>query len=96
MLASMALKDLHLADLHQRARELGVPRYRMLPREELIEAIEGKRGEAEAPAQAPPKEVASPAAAAERTRNRSSRHNTTYCCYQTIHYLHFDLLPRKY
>ncbi len=65
MLASMALKDLHLADLHQRARELGVPRYRMLPREELIEAIEGKRGEAEAPAQAPPKEVASPAAAAE-------------------------------
>jgi transcription termination factor Rho len=40
MLRSMALADQHLADLHQRARELGVPRYRMLPREELIEAIE--------------------------------------------------------
>ncbi|HEY3192555.1 MAG TPA: Rho termination factor N-terminal domain-containing protein [Solirubrobacterales bacterium] len=36
----MALADQHLADLHQRARELGVPRYRMLPRDELIEAIE--------------------------------------------------------
>jgi Rho termination factor, N-terminal domain len=36
----MALRDEHLADLHRRARELGVPRYRMLPRDELIEAIE--------------------------------------------------------
>jgi transcription termination factor Rho len=40
MRRSMALRDQHLADLHQRARELGVPRYRMLPRDELIEAIE--------------------------------------------------------
>jgi transcription termination factor Rho len=40
MRRSMALADQHLADLHQRARELGVPRYRMLPRDELIEAIE--------------------------------------------------------
>jgi transcription termination factor Rho len=40
----MALRDEHLADLHQRARELGVPRYRMLGRDELIEAIE-ERGE---------------------------------------------------
>jgi transcription termination factor Rho len=40
MRRSMALADQHLADLHQRARELGVPRYRMLTREELIEAIE--------------------------------------------------------
>ena len=40
----MALRDQHLADLHQRARELGVPRYRMLGRDELIEAIE-ERGE---------------------------------------------------
>jgi transcription termination factor Rho len=61
MRASMALKDLHLADLHQRARELGVPRYRMLSREELIEAIGAEGDESEAP----PKEVASPAAAAE-------------------------------
>ncbi len=43
----MALKDQHLADLHQRARELGVPRYRMLPRDELIEAIEERGGDEE-------------------------------------------------
>jgi transcription termination factor Rho len=36
----MPVSDEHLADLHRRARELGVPRYRMLPRDELIEAIE--------------------------------------------------------
>jgi transcription termination factor Rho len=38
----MALRDQHLADLHRRARELGVPRYRMLGRDELIEAIEAR------------------------------------------------------
>lgn len=42
MPALMALKDEHLADLHRRARELGVPRYRMLTRDELIEAIGGE------------------------------------------------------
>jgi transcription termination factor Rho len=42
---SMALKDLHLADLHAQARELDVPRYRMLTRDELIEAIERQGGE---------------------------------------------------
>jgi transcription termination factor Rho len=41
----MALRDQHLADLHQRARELGVPRYRMLPREQLIEAIEEREAD---------------------------------------------------
>ncbi len=61
MPASMALRDLHLADLHQRARELGLPRYRMLTRDELIEAIEEHGGESDAP----PKEVAAPAAATE-------------------------------
>jgi hypothetical protein len=70
MPASMAVRDLHLADLHQRARELRVPRYRMLTRDELIEAIEKEGGPEEAPREvAPegdaPKEVASPAAAAE-------------------------------
>lgn len=35
-----SLSDLHLADLHERARELGVEGYRLLGREELIEAIE--------------------------------------------------------
>jgi transcription termination factor Rho len=74
MRASMALKDLHLADLHQRAREQGVERYRMLTRDELIEALGGEGAEAEAPSRARPKarpnEVASPAAAAE-TEDRS-------------------------
>jgi transcription termination factor Rho len=48
MLRGMALKELHLADLHRMARELGVPRYRMLARDELIAAIE-QRGDGEAP-----------------------------------------------
>lgn len=44
----MALADEHLAELHRRARELEVLRYRMLTREQLIEAIEaGGGGEAE-------------------------------------------------
>ena len=46
----MRLRDEHLAELHRRARELEVPRYRMLRREELIEAISERRGE-EAPAE---------------------------------------------
>lgn len=37
----MALTDLHLAELHERARAAGVARYRMLTREQLIEALEG-------------------------------------------------------
>ena len=57
----MALNDLHLADLHERARALGVSRYRMLTRDQLIEAI-GKQGDE---SDAPRKEVAAPAAAAE-------------------------------
>ena len=40
----MALTDEHLAVLHQRARELEIPRYRMLSRDELIEAIEERGG----------------------------------------------------
>ena len=40
----MALKDLHLADLHERARELDVSGFRMLTRDELIEAIEQSEG----------------------------------------------------
>jgi transcription termination factor Rho len=45
MRRSMALTDLHLADLHARARELDVPGYRLLTRSELIEAIESRSGE---------------------------------------------------
>jgi transcription termination factor Rho len=36
----MALKDLNLADLHRRARDHGVPRYRMLTRDELVAVLE--------------------------------------------------------
>jgi transcription termination factor Rho len=50
MPASMALKDEHLAELHRRARERGVPRYRMLLRDELIEALE-ESGDEVAPAE---------------------------------------------
>jgi transcription termination factor Rho len=35
------LSDQHLADLHARAQQLGVPRFRLLTRERLIDAIEG-------------------------------------------------------
>ncbi len=42
-----SLNDLHLADLHARARELGIRRYRMLARDELIDAIEDAPAEAE-------------------------------------------------
>jgi transcription termination factor Rho len=45
MRPAVALRDEHLADLHRRARQLGVPRYRMLRRDELIDAIEGREGE---------------------------------------------------
>jgi transcription termination factor Rho len=44
MRRAMPLRDEHLAALHERARELEIPRYRMLPRDELIEAIEERRG----------------------------------------------------
>jgi transcription termination factor Rho len=44
----MASQDQHLADLHRRARELGVARYRMLGRDELVEAIQEREGGAEA------------------------------------------------
>jgi transcription termination factor Rho len=57
----MELRDMHLADLHQRARELGIPRFRMLSRDQLIEAIEERGGGSEEA----PNEVAAPAAAAD-------------------------------
>ena len=77
----MELRDEHLMVLHERARELGIPRYRMLTRDQLIEAIEERAGEDEpagrdesvesgierprAEEDERSKEVAAPAAAAE-------------------------------
>jgi transcription termination factor Rho len=44
------LEDLHLADLHARAAELGVPRYRLLRRDRLVEEISERDGEEGPPA----------------------------------------------
>jgi transcription termination factor Rho len=41
------LEELHLADLHALASELGVPRYRLLRRAELAKEIETRRGAGE-------------------------------------------------
>jgi transcription termination factor Rho len=47
----MAVQDQHLADLHLRARQLGIRGYRMLPRDDLIDAIEEREeGSGTAPA----------------------------------------------
>ncbi len=40
----MALRDLHLAELHERAREHGVPGYRLLGRDQLIKALDKPAG----------------------------------------------------
>jgi transcription termination factor Rho len=39
------LEELHLADLHERAANLGIPRYRLLRREQLIAEIDERDGE---------------------------------------------------
>ncbi len=44
----------HLADLHAAARELGVPRFRLLSRDELVAEIARRRGEEGASAPPPP------------------------------------------
>ncbi|MGZ5316219.1 MAG: transcription termination factor Rho [Solirubrobacterales bacterium] len=51
-MSATPLSESHLADLHERAAELGVPRFRLLPRPELIEAIERAEGEGGAAAEA--------------------------------------------
>ncbi len=39
------LESLHLADLHERAASLGIPRYRMLRRDRLVAELRGRDGE---------------------------------------------------
>jgi transcription termination factor Rho len=81
MAASMALKDLHLADLHDRAREAGVPRYRMLTRDELLEALAERGEEPESAADeaasgeeaAPEREAAAEAEAKEEEEEDEAR-----------------------
>src|SRR4051794_6217819 len=41
------LADMHLADLHARAAELGVPRYRLLRRDDLVAAVSERGGDAD-------------------------------------------------
>jgi transcription termination factor Rho len=56
------LESSHLADLHAMARELGVPRFRMLSRDELIAEIDGRGGEGVEAAPPPEPVEAAPAA----------------------------------
>jgi transcription termination factor Rho len=64
------LEGLHLADLHERAAKLGIPRYRMLRRDQLVAEIEGRDGEA-------PEEASEPAPERERERERLEDAETT-------------------
>ena len=63
------LNTLHLADLYERAQRLGVPRFRMLSREELIDEI----GEAEDNGAEASPEAAERPARSRRGRRRGSR-----------------------
>jgi transcription termination factor Rho len=56
------LRELHLADLHERAAATGVPGYRKLTREELVQALSGPDAEQTAAGPAGPGRVAEEAA----------------------------------
>lgn len=75
----MDVNDLHLADLHLRARELGVPRYRMLTRDQLIAAIEeeGPRAPEETDAEEEPRPREQPERAAEPEREEEPAEEVT-------------------
>jgi transcription termination factor Rho len=61
------LDDLHLADLHALAARLGVPRFRLLRREQLVSEIEARNGGG-AEAEPAPHEELGPEAERERER----------------------------
>lgn len=75
----MDVNDLHLADLHLRARELGVPRYRMLTRDQLIAAIEeeGPQAPEETDAEEEPRPRERPERAAEPEREEEPTEEVT-------------------
>ena len=52
-MAESSLPDKHLSELHAEAARLGVPRYRMLRRERLVEAIAERGGGERAPEEEP-------------------------------------------
>ncbi len=64
------LKKLHLAELHERAAELGVPGYRMLRREELIEELQARDGDETRSERAEPEAEAEKEAKPARSRRR--------------------------
>lgn len=59
------LESKHLAELHALAAKEGVPRYRMLPRAELIEKLAGGEGEPQRQEAPPQRERSRPAATPE-------------------------------
>jgi transcription termination factor Rho len=52
-MAQTELKKLHISELHERARELGVPEYRLMGRDQLVEALSGERAEPDTPEREP-------------------------------------------
>lgn len=72
--AAMAqkLEELHLADLHARAAELGISGYRLLRRERLVAEIEESGGEAAAPPTEPEGETPPPEREPEAAPGRES------------------------
>jgi SnoaL-like protein/Rho termination factor-like protein len=73
MTSKAELESKHLAELHALAAAAGVPRYRMLRREELVEALAGGNGAAAAPAERQAEPVAPVAEAAPAPRRRRRR-----------------------
>src|SRR5215211_7655837 len=70
------LEGLHLADLHERAAKLGIARYRMLRREQLVAEIQGR--DREAPKEASETESeGEPERESERERERLEDAETT-------------------
>lgn len=74
MTSKAELESKHLAELHALAAEAGVPRYRMLRREELVEALAGENGAAASrPAEAGVEVVVTGVAEAPRPPRRRRR-----------------------
>lgn len=67
------LEELHLADLHEIAAELGVPRHRMLRRPELLAEVKDRLGTGESPTaeKAEPESEPEPGRARGRGRRRA-------------------------
>jgi transcription termination factor Rho len=66
-----SLSESHLADLHARAGELGIPRFRMLTRAELIDAIESAEAGGDRDQAPSPETDERPARRRRRRRSRS-------------------------